>query len=199
MVLSSPSATGKSRLAKALRDGDKNLLFSVSATTRPPRKTENDGEDYIFTDRRTFLRMDKDGEFIESAEVFGNLYGTPKKPLADALAVGRDTIFDVDWQGGAALKKALGEDTLLIFLLPPSLGELQNRITSRAEDSPERMRQRMAAARSEISHWDEYDYVLVNDDFATCFEQAKAIIAAARLRLASRRGPLTELVGKLAP
>ena len=199
MVLSSPSAVGKSRLAKALCGGGEGLRFSVSVTTRAPRKTEKNGEDYIFTDEESFMRMRENGEFIESAEVFGNLYGTPRKPLDEALNNGMDIIFDVDWQGGAALKKALSEDTVLIFLLPPSLEELRNRITSRAEDSPGRMEKRMAAAKTEIAHWDEYDYVLVNDNFASCLKQAKAIIAAARLRLHARRRLVTELVKKLVP
>ncbi len=200
MVLSSPSAAGKSRLAKALRDLDKNLEFSVSVTTRKPRKTESNGEHYIFTDRPTFKKMEADGRFIESAEVFGNLYGTPKKPLEEALGRGEDVVFDVDWQGGSALKKALGKDTaVLIFLLPPSLEELKKRIIARAEDSPAQVEERMKASIAEISHWREYDYVLVNDNFAVCLDQAKAIIAAARLRLGLRRRSVVELVKKLTP
>ena len=199
VVLSSPSATGKSLLAKRLREEDPNLGFSISVTTRKPRSTEQDGRDYIFTHKANFKQMEQNGEFLESAEVFGNLYGTPKKPVAKALSEGKDLLFDVDWQGGTNLKKSLGEDTVLIFLLPPSALEQEKRMKKRAEDCPATVAQRLKAAAGEIPHWGEYDFVLVNDNFDTCLAQAKTIIAAARLRVHPQRAVIEELVNSLLP
>jgi len=197
VVLSSPSATGKSLLAKELRKADPSLGFSVSVTTRKPRSTEKDGVDYVFTDEPSFKEMEQQGEFLESAKVFGNLYGTPKKSVEEALTQGKDLLFDVDWQGGASLKKALAKDAVLIFLLPPSAEEQSKRMKMRAEDSEEVATHRLKAARKEISHWKEYDYVLVNDNFDVCLEQAKKIIAATRLRIHSQRSVIEELVASL--
>lgn len=183
VILSSPSGAGKSTLARRLMDWDAGLRFSVSATTRAPRAGEVDGEHYHFTTRDGFLQMVADGQMLEHAEVFGNLYGSPRGPVEQAMLAGRDTLFDVDWQGGQQIRaSALGAHVVSIFVLPPSLPELERRLRGRGQDSDEVIAGRMQKSRSEISHWAEYDYVLVNDDLDQTEERMRVILTAERLR-----------------
>lgn len=194
LILSSPSGAGKSTLAKRLMDWDPTLRFSVSATTRPPRPGEVDGVDYYFRDRAAFEAMVAAGEMLEHAEVFGNFYGSPKGPVELAMAEGRDTLFDIDWQGGQQIRNsALGRDVVSIFVLPPSIAELDRRLRSRAQDSDEVIAGRMAKSRDEISHWAEYDYVLVNNDLDRAFEELVTILRAERMRR-DRQPGLSEFV-----
>ena len=183
VILSSPSGAGKSTLARRLMDWDAGLRFSVSATTRAPRPGEIDGEHYHFTTRDGFLRMVAEGQMLEHAEVFGNLYGSPRGPVEQAMQAGRDTLFDVDWQGGQQIRaSALGAHVVSIFVLPPSLPELERRLRGRGQDSDAVIAGRMQKSRSEISHWAEYDYVLVNDDLDQTEARMRAILTAERLR-----------------
>ena len=183
VILSSPSGAGKSTLARRLMEWDGSLRFSVSATTRAPRPGEVDGVDYHFTTREAFLRMVAEGQMLEHAEVFGNLYGSPRGPVEQAMQAGRDTLFDVDWQGGQQIRaSALGAHVVSIFVLPPSLPELERRLRGRGQDSDAVIAGRMQKSRSEISHWAEYDYVLVNDDLDQTEERMRAILTAERLR-----------------
>ncbi|MDZ4094943.1 MAG: guanylate kinase [Paracoccaceae bacterium] len=183
LILSSPSGAGKSTLARLLMGWDATIRFSVSATTRPPRPGEVDGQDYYFTTGAAFNRMVAEGEMLEHAEVFGNFYGSPKGPVDLAMAEGRDTLFDIDWQGGQQIKNsALGRDVVSIFILPPSMAELERRLRARAQDSDAVIAGRMAKSRDEISHWAEYDYVLVNSDLESTFNDLKAVLKAERLR-----------------
>jgi guanylate kinase len=183
VILSSPSGAGKSTLARRLMDWDAGLRFSVSATTRAPRPGEIDGEHYHFTTRDGFLRMVAEGQMLEHAEVFGNLYGSPRGPVEQAMLAGRDTLFDVDWQGGQQIRaSALGTHVVSIFVLPPSLPELERRLRGRGQDSDAVIAGRMQKSRSEISHWAEYDYVLVNDDLDQTEARMRAILTAERLR-----------------
>ena len=181
-VLSSPSGAGKSTLARKLMEDDDNVSLSVSATTRPRRGNEIDGREYKFLDRDTFEEMADRGEFLEHAMVFGNHYGTPRAPVEALLIQGRDVLFDVDWQGARALRAAAPEDVVGIFILPPSMGELERRLHARAEDSAEVIAKRMARSMDEISHWEEYDYVLVNTLLEQTLAQVKQILAAERLK-----------------
>ncbi len=165
IILSSPSGAGKSTLAQRLMVWDPSLRFSVSATTRAPRPGEQDGREYYFRSRSEFEAMVAGAEMLEHAEVFGNYYGSPKGPVEAAMAEGRDTIFDIDWQGGQQIRNSsLGKDVVSIFVLPPSIAELDRRLRQRAQDSDEVIAGRMAKSQSEISHWAEYDYVLINHD-----------------------------------
>lgn len=183
LILSSPSGAGKSTLARKLMAWDPTLRFSVSATTRPPREGEVDGKHYHFRDRAAFEAMVAAGEMLEHAEVFGNLYGSPKGPVEVAMAEGRDTLFDIDWQGGQQIRNsALGRDVVSIFVLPPSIAELDRRLRDRGVDSAEVIAGRMAKSRDEISHWAEYDYVLVNDDLNSTYSRLQTILEAERLR-----------------
>ncbi|MCR8726341.1 guanylate kinase [Frigidibacter sp. ROC022] len=183
IILSSPSGAGKSTLARRLRLWDPTIRFSVSATTRAPRPGEQDGREYHFRSRADFLQMVERGEMLEHAEVFGNLYGSPAAPVEAALAEGADTLFDIDWQGGQQIGgSALREDVVSIFLLPPSMAELEQRLRGRAQDSDAVIEGRMAKSRAEISHWKAYDYVLVNDDVDLCEARLRAIVTAERLR-----------------
>lgn len=183
IILSSPSGAGKSTLAKRLMAWDPTLRFSVSATTRAPRPGEEDGRDYYFRSRAEFEKMVAEGEMLEHAEVFGNLYGSPKAPVEAAMAEGRDTLFDIDWQGGQQIRNSvLGKDVVSIFVLPPSIAELERRLRSRAQDSDEVIAGRMAKSEAEISHWAEYDYVLVNDDLDRAEADLKTILTAERMR-----------------
>lgn len=183
LILSSPSGAGKSTLARRLMDWDPTMRFSVSATTRPPRPGEEEGREYFFRSREAFLSMVARGEMLEHAEVFGNLYGSPRAPVEAAMAEGRDTVFDIDWQGGQQIRNsALGRDTVSIFILPPSIRELENRLRSRAQDSDAVIAGRMAKSRDEISHWGEYDYVLVNDDVDSTFNTLRGVLQAERQR-----------------
>ena len=183
IIISSPSGAGKSTLARRLMEWDPALRFSVSATTRPPRPGEVEGQHYYFMDKPAFDRMVAEGEMLEHAEVFGNCYGTPRAPVELAMAEGRDTIFDVDWQGGQQIRaSALGAHVVSIFVLPPSLPELERRLRGRGQDSDAVIAGRMQKSRSEISHWAEYDYVLVNDDLDQTEARMRAILTAERLR-----------------
>ncbi len=182
IILSSPSGAGKSTLARRLMDWDPALKFSVSATTRAPRPGEEDGREYYFRSREAFEQMVATGEMLEHAEVFGNFYGSPKGPVVANMESGVDTLFDIDWQGGQQIKQAMGEDVVSIFILPPSMAELERRLRSRGQDSDEVIAGRMSKSLAEISHWAEYDYVLVNDDPDAFEEKLRAILTAERQR-----------------
>ncbi|MEM9684714.1 MAG: guanylate kinase [Pseudomonadota bacterium] len=197
IILSSPSGAGKSTLARRLLRADGALTFSVSATTRKPRQGEKDGREYRFRTKREFAAMVAAGDMLEHAEVFGNFYGTPRGPVETAIDSGRDVLFDIDWQGGQQIRNSsLGKHVLSIFILPPSIHELERRLTERAQDSPDIIAQRMCKSRDEISHWPEYDYVLVNDDLDDTEERLKIIVAAERMRL-SQRPDLVDIVRSL--
>jgi guanylate kinase len=182
LILSSPSGAGKSTLSRMLMDWDPTMRFSVSATTRAPRPGEVEGRDYYFRTREAFDAMVKSGGMLEHAEVFGNFYGSPRGPVLAAIEAGTDTVFDIDWQGGQQIKQAMRDDVVSIFILPPSIAELDRRLRSRGQDSDAVIAGRMAKSRDEISHWAEYDYVLVNDDLDQTFGRLKAILTAERLR-----------------
>ena len=197
IILSSPSGAGKSSLAKRLRDWDVAIQFSVSATTRPPRKGEAHGREYYFHSRDQFEAMVVSGDMLEHAEVFGNLYGSPKGPISQAIEAGEDVLFDVDWQGGQQLRNSdLGKHALSVFILPPSIPELERRLQSRGQDSADVINERMAKSRNEISHWPEYDYVLVNHVLDDTEVQLRTIIASERLRL-SQQPDIVESVRRL--
>ncbi len=182
LILSSPSGAGKSTLARRLMDWDASLKFSVSATTRAPRDSEVDGREYFFVTKPRFAAMVAAGDMLEHAEVFENLYGSPKPPVVQAMENGRDVLFDIDWQGGQQIKQAMRDDVVSIFILPPSIADLESRLRGRGQDSDSVIAARMAKSRSEISHWPEYDYVLINQDLATAFEELKSIVIAERLK-----------------
>ena len=196
LILSSPSGAGKSTLAKRLMDWDPTIRFSVSATTRAPRPGEVDGKDYYFVSRAAFLQKTKDGDMLEHAEVFDNFYGSPRAPVVKALENGMDVLFDVDWQGGQQIRQAMRDDAVLVFVLPPSIAELEKRLKGRAQDSDDVVAKRMSKSRDEISHWAEYDYVLVNKDLPAAFDEVKSIVVAERLRR-DRRPDLLDLVRSL--
>ncbi|MAS44817.1 MAG: guanylate kinase [Rhodobacteraceae bacterium] len=188
-ILSSPSGAGKSTISRRLLADDREFSFSISATTRAPRPGEVDGREYHFRTREQFEAMVEAGELLEHAEVFGNFYGTPRAPVEAALEAGRDVLFDVDWQGGQQLRNsALREAVASVFILPPSIAELERRLRARAQDPDAVIAHRMARARDEISHWDAYDYVLINDDLDRCEQEIRRILAAERLRRARRPG-----------
>lgn len=183
LILSSPSGAGKSTLARRLMEWDPSLRFSVSATTRAPRPGEVDGREYYFKARADFEAMVAAGEMLEHAEVFGNFYGSPKGPVEAAMTEGRDTLFDIDWQGGQQIRNSsLGRDVVSVFVLPPSIAELERRLRGRAQDSDEVIAGRMAKSQSEISHWAEYDYVIVNNDIDMAFNDLLTILQAERMR-----------------
>lgn len=187
VILSSPSGAGKSTLAKRLMAWDETLRFSVSATTRSPRPGEVDGKDYYFVAEDDFKKWVTDGEMLEHAQVFGNYYGSPKPPVEAAIQEGRDVLFDIDWQGAQQIgKSALRHHVLSIFILPPSIPELRRRLETRAQDDVDVITKRMEKSWDEISHWDGYDYVLVNDDLDTTEDRLKTIIAAERLKAAQQ-------------
>lgn len=197
LILSSPSGAGKSTLARRLMAWDPTIRFSVSATTRQPRPGEEDGREYYFRSREVFETMVKTGEMLEHAEVFGNLYGSPKGPVEAAMKEGRDTLFDIDWQGGQQIRNSsLGRDVVSIFVLPPSIAELESRLRGRAQDSDEVIAGRMAKSRDEISHWAEYDYVIVNRDIDMAFNELTTILQAERLKR-DRQPDLPEFVRSL--
>ena len=181
-VISSPSGAGKSTIARKLLAADPGVTMSISATTRPMRPGEQDGVDYHFVDVPRFKQMVEDGAFLEWAHVFDNRYGTPRAPVHAALEAGRDVLFDIDWQGAQQLHQQAGGDTVRIFILPPSLDELRRRLAARGTDGDDVIAARMARAAAEISHWDGYDYVLVNDDIDRCFDQVLTILKAERLK-----------------
>jgi guanylate kinase len=182
LVLSSPSGAGKTTLSRKLLDEDKGVMLSVSVTTRKIRPGEKDGRDYHFIDRRRFDALIEKSELLEWAEVFDNYYGTPAKPVMDALAAGRDVLFDIDWQGTQQLSDKARNDLVTVFVLPPSIPELERRLHTRAQDDYETIHRRMAKAADEMSHWAEYDYVVINRDVAQAFDDVKAILSAERLK-----------------
>ncbi len=189
LILSSPSGAGKSTLSKRLTTWDPTIGFSVSATTRPPRPGEVEGREYFFRTRDEFEAMVAAGEMLEHAEVFGNLYGSPRGPVEAALSQGRDMLFDVDWQGGQQIRNSgLGEDVVSVFILPPSIKELEQRLRGRGQDPDEVIAGRMARSLDEISRWSEYDYVLINRDIDAAEEELRAIVTAERLERKRRRG-----------
>jgi guanylate kinase len=187
-VLSSPSGAGKSTIARRILAADTRIGMSVSATTRPIRPGEVDGKDYHFVSTEKFKDMVADGAFLEWAHVFDHRYGTPRAPVIAELEAGRDVLFDIDWQGAQQLYQQVGGDVVRVFILPPSISELEARLRSRATDSDEVIARRMARATSEIGHWDGYDYVLVNDDIDQCFLQVQTILDAERLRRSRQTG-----------
>jgi guanylate kinase len=195
-VLSSPSGAGKTTIAHRLLEKVPGIGMSVSVTTRPIRPGEIDGQDYHFVDQPSFDRMVTDEHFLEWAEVFGNCYGTPKAEIKAGLREGRDFLFDIDWQGTQQLYQRMEVDVVRVFLLPPSIEELEQRLRSRRTDSEAVIAERMARARSEISHWDGYDYVVVNDDIDACFEKVRGILESERLRRARQTG-LVDFVRQL--
>lgn len=182
LVLSSPSGAGKTTLAKALLSREKKMRLSVSATTRAPRPGEKEGKDYFFLKREDFFKKIKNGEFLEYAEVFGHLYGTLKKEVEKNLEKGIDQLFDIDWQGTQQLSQQAGSDIVRIFILPPSRKILEERLKKRAQDSPDEVQYRMSKAASEISHWAEYDYIIVNDDLEESLEAIQSIVISERLK-----------------
>lgn len=187
-VLSSPSGAGKSTISRMLLDAEEGLEQSVSATTRSIRPGEVDGKDYHFVDLDRFRSLVNAGEFLEWAHVFGNRYGTPRGPVEETLKAGRDVLFDIDWQGAQQLHQIAGGDVVRVFILPPSIAELERRLRARGTDSEEVIVGRMSRAAAEISHWDGYDYVLVNDDVQACFEKVRTILQAERLRRSRQTG-----------
>jgi guanylate kinase len=182
LVLSSPSGAGKTTLSRQLLDNDKQIQLSVSYTTRQKRPGERDGVDYRFVDTATFRGMIERRQFLEYAEVFGNYYGTPRGPVDDALNAGKDMLFDIDWQGTQQLRDKGRADLVTVFILPPSTRDLEKRLLTRAQDPKEIVAQRMAKAADEMSHWAEYDYVVVNSDIGTSLTNLKAILTAERLK-----------------
>lgn len=179
LVLSSPSGAGKSSIARQLMD-DKGLELSISVTTRERRTSEIDGIHYHFIDKKTFQRMRDGDDLLEWAEVHGNLYGTPATPVEEALASGKDVLFDIDWQGAAQIAKARRQDVVLVFVLAPTIAELRSRLIRRAEDDPDVIQRRLRNARDEIGHWAEYDYVVINQDLSTSFNAVRSILVAER-------------------
>jgi guanylate kinase len=196
IVLSSPSGAGKSTISRLLLEADSEVTMSISATTRPRRPGEVEDVDYHFVDDSRFDQMVEDGEFAEWAYVFDHRYGSPKEPIKDALKVGHDILFDIDWQGTQQLRGAFGTDLVRIFILPPSMQELERRLRSRGTDSEAVIQSRMTRAASEIGHWGEYDYVLINEDMDECLAEVQSIIAAERMRR-DRRPYLFDFVRRL--
>jgi guanylate kinase len=195
-ILSSPSGAGKTTIARRLLEAEDNLAMSVSVTTRPMREGEIEGRDYYFVERREFDGMVAGDAFLEWAEVFGNCYGTPRARIDEGLAHGQDFLFDVDWQGAQQLSQRAGDDVVSVFLLPPSIAALESRLRARGTDSEDVIAGRMERARAEISHWDAYDYVVVNDDIDRCFAEVRTILHAERLKLARQKG-MVEFVREL--
>ncbi|MEZ5925082.1 MAG: guanylate kinase [Hyphomicrobiaceae bacterium] len=197
LVLSSPSGAGKTTLSRRLLQADNGFSMSVSVTTRAPRPGEQDGVDYHFIDEATFVKQAANGELLEWASVFGHHYGTPRAPVEAALAAGRDVLFDIDWQGTQQIRARMGADVVSVFILPPSAAALEERLLKRAQDSQEVVAGRMAKAADEISHWQEYDFVFVNDDIDRAFAALEAIVASERIRRTRRETGLLDLVQRL--
>jgi guanylate kinase len=195
LVLSSPSGAGKTTLSRKLLAEQRGIELSISVTTRPKRRGEVDGRHYHFIDRRQFDRMACAGELLEHAEVFGNCYGTPRKPVEKALKAGRDVLFDIDWQGTQQLREKMPRDLVSVFVLPPSIPELERRLHTRAQDDGKVIRARMAKAGGEMTHWAEYDYVVVNREFDRAFAEVRAILAAERLKRERQTGLSTFVRG----
>ena len=187
VVLSSPSGAGKTTLTRKLLKENPDMAMSVSATTRRPRPGEHEGEDYYFISKSKFSTMVEKDDFLESAKVFDNFYGTPRAPVEQALSDGRDVVFDIDWQGAQQLTQAAADDLVKIFILPPNMRELEKRLRTRAQDSDEVISNRMAKSENEISHWPEYDYVIVNEDVEIAMNELRTIVDAERMR--RRRQP----------
>jgi guanylate kinase len=187
-VLSSPSGAGKSTIARRLLADEPELGMSVSATTRPMRPGEVDGKDYHFVDLERFREMVANDEFLEWAHVFNHRYGTPRAQIEEMLAAGKDVLFDIDWQGAQQLVQIAGGDVVRVFIFPPSMEELHRRLAGRGTDSEEVIEARMARAANEVSHWDGYDYVLVNDNVDSCIRGVKTILAAERLKRSRQTG-----------
>ncbi len=196
LVLSSPSGAGKSTISRAVLEREENIALSVSLTTRPPRKGEVDGRDYTFVDDAAFRAMVERDGFLEHAEVFGHRYGTPRAPVEAALEEGRDMLFDIDWQGAQQIAEKARTDLVGVFVLPPSIEELERRLHSRAQDSSAVVRARMAKALDEVSHYAEYDYVVINSDLETSIEEVRSILRAERRRRTRQTG-LTDFVNTL--
>ena len=196
LILSSPSGAGKTTIARKLLESDPDIAMSVSVTTRPMRPGEVDGKDYHFVDQAEFDRMVEANEFFEWAPVFGHCYGTPKAEIRAGLKRGQDYLFDIDWQGTQQLHQKAETDVVPVFILPPSLDELRRRLIGRNTDSPEVIAARMARAQAEISHWDGYDYVVVNDDVDACYAKVREILEAERVRRTRQTG-LIDFVRKL--
>ena len=196
LVLSSPSGAGKSTISRAVLEREENITLSVSLTTRPPRKGEVEGRDYIFVDDAAFRAMVERDGFLEHAEVFGHRYGTPRAPVEAALEEGRDMLFDIDWQGAQQIAEKARTDLVGVFVLPPSIEELERRLHARAQDSSEVVRARMAKALDEVSHYAEYDYVVINSDLETSIEEVRSILRAERRRRTRQTG-LTDFVNTL--
>ena len=188
LAISSPSGAGKSTIARTLLDIDKHVGLSVSVTTRQRRPSEIAGVHYHFVSQREFERLRDSDSLLEWAEVHGNFYGTPREPVETAMAEGRDMLFDIDWQGAQQLQEKMPADVVSIFVLPPTMTELQSRLHRRAEDSEEVIATRLANSRSEIAHWREYDYVIINDDLNAAFDAVQSIVKAERLRRDRRHG-----------
>ena len=182
LVLSSPSGAGKTTLSRQLLENDSHIQLSVSCTTRARRSSEKDGVDYKFIDTATFRDMIDRGAFLEHARVFDHYYGTPSAPVEEALSAGRDMLFDIDWQGTQQLKEKGRDDLVTVFILPPSTRDLEKRLITRAQDSPDIVARRMGKAADEMSHWAEYDYTIINRDIATSLIQLKSILTAERLK-----------------
>jgi guanylate kinase len=196
LVLSSPSGAGKTTISRRLLERDTNLSLSISVTTRPKRPGEVSGRDYVFVDTETFNLMVNRRELLEFAKVFDHYYGTPRQPVEDALAAGRDILFDIDWQGTQQLAEAAGEDLVRVFILPPSTVELARRLRRRAQDPDEVVMARMARAPDEMSHWAEYDYIIINHDIDESVVNVEAVLRAERLRRHRQIG-LTDFVKRL--
>ncbi len=187
-LVSAPSGTGKTTLSKLILENDEHISLSISCTTRKKRSQEVDEKDYYFMNKEEFLEKEKRGGFLEYAEIFGNFYGTPKKRVLDKLSVGEDVLFDIDWQGNRQLSAIARPDVTSVFLLPPSIDELHRRLQMRNEDSKEVIEERMARAEEEISHWHEYDYVIINRDIEQSLSKLLMILKSERLRKGRRVG-----------
>jgi len=188
LVLSSPSGAGKSTIARSLLENDKALTLSVSVTTRARRGSEIDGVHYHFLTDVEFRRLRDTDALLEWAEVHGNHYGTPREEVEEAMGEGRDMLFDIDWQGALQLQQKMAEDVVSVFILPPSLSELKSRLRRRAEDAPDVIEMRLANSRAEMEHWQDYDYVVVNDDLQSAYSAVRSIVTAERLRRERRPG-----------
>ena len=182
VVLSSPSGAGKTTLTRKLLEDHPDMAMSVSATTRAPRPGEVEGRDYFFIDKTRFGELEAAGEFLEHAKVFDNYYATLRGPVEEALSQGRDVVFDIDWQGAQQLTQAAADDLVKIFILPPNMRELEQRLRTRAQDSDSVIVKRMSKSEAEISHWAEYDYVIVNEDISTALDELKTIVKSERMR-----------------
>ena len=196
LILSSPSGAGKTSISQAVLKRDAGIELSVSVTTRPPRPGEVDGADYGFIDEPAFQRLVADGRLLEHAWVFGNYYGTPREAVEKTVAAGRDVLFDVDWQGTQQLKENARSDVASVFVLPPSMASLEDRLRHRAQDSGAEVARRMSEAEAEMSHWPEYDYVIVNRDFEESVQAVQTVLAAERLRRERQVG-LTEFISAM--